>query len=474
MGAFVPGFETDVFISYAHEDDKGWVQAFEEELTSQVSRRLGVAISVWRDAEVVRAGDEWPDSIQQGIQRSAAFVAIVSPRYQNSEWCMRERNEFRRGVQTQTSGTKGRFFKAVKTPWADDAHRLFLQEIEDVDFYEHGRGGTEEFVPGSPGFKLAIRKLADGLETLLRRMRRANQRVHVAWPSDECVDVWKELSNELRSKGFDVQPMGPRDSSFAEKLLIQDLERAVLSIHMLGATYDEFTERIALLAADQEAPMLFWLSRAAGATSDTRQKALIESIRSGIRPDDRSREWPRGWSFITDAAVRRFIDVVVTKLRPQAADVSSRPAPLTAQKTARASTVYIVHDATTPEDTRVALDIKEQISRTEKMDVFVSRSDLGSPTELKMWHENLLRWCDGVLLYRNLAPEGWWNQLAPEIMLAERRFDRQPLKSLAFLLPQPPTWKVESDVKVLSYNAPFQLGEIEPFLNPLRAAGSSR
>ena len=58
------------------------------------------------------------------------------------------------------------------------------------------------------------------------------------------------------------------------------------------------------------------------------------------------------------------------------------------------------------------------------MEVFVSRADLSSPTELKLWHENLLRSCDGVLLYRNAAPEGWWNQLAPEIILAERRFER--------------------------------------------------
>ena len=71
------------------------------------------------------------------------------------------------------------------------------------------------------------------------------------------------------------------------------------------------------------------------------------------------------------------------------------------------------------------------------MEVFVSRADLSSPTELKLWHENLLRSCDGVLLYRNAAPEGWWNQLAPEIILAERRFERQPMKSRAFLLPTP-------------------------------------
>jgi hypothetical protein len=446
------------------------VRAFEEELSSEVSGRLGLPISVWRDTNKLRAGENWQDAIyQQGLQRTATFLAVVSPRYQNSPWCARERNEFLRRSRLQSTTSSRRFFKAVKTPWPDDAHRLFLQEIQDVDFYKHDDVGTVEFVPGSRDFKRAIRKLADGLEALLRRMRRENQRVHVAWPAEECLDAWRQLSNELRSKGFDVEPLGPRDASFAEKLLLQDLERAVLSVHMLGASYDEFTERVALLAANLESPMLFWLSAGAEGTADARQKALIESVRSGVRPDNHSREWPRGWSLITDAAVRRFIDAVVTKLRPQATDSPGPPASSSTSRAASASTVYIVHDATTPEDTRVALDIKEQISRTEKMNVFVSRADLSSPTELKTWHENLLRSCDGVLLYRNLAPEGWWNQLAPEIIFAERRFERQPLKSRAFLVPQPPTWEVGAGVKVLPYTSPFQLGVIEPFLNPLRA-----
>jgi hypothetical protein len=104
------------------------------------------------------------------------------------------------------------------------------------------------------------------------------------------------------------------------------------------------------------------------------------------------------------------------------------------------------------------------------MEVFVSRADLPSPTELKLWHENLLRSCDGVLLYRNAAPEGWWNQLAPEVILAERRFERQPITSRAFLLPKPPPWEVGPDVKVIAYNSPFQISDLEPFLNPLRHA----
>jgi hypothetical protein len=468
MAAFVPGFESDVFISYAHSDDKRWVQLFEDELREEVSRRLGFTISIWKDQQRLRAGENWQLAIQEGIDHAAAFVAVISPHYQNSMWCARERNEFRRQFSDAQFETAGRFFKAVKTPWPDDGHRLFLQAIQDVDFYLTDDDGIREFTSGSREFRRAIRKLADGIEPLLRRLRRGNQRVHVAWPADECLLAWQQISDELRSKGFDVQPTGPRDASFADKLLLQDMERAVLSIHLLGSVYDSFSERIALLAADLDQQLLFWTTGSAAASEDPRQRALLAAIQQGMRPDNPPREWPRGWSLISDASIRKLIDTVLMKLRPQAP--SMQPAPNSAMPS-----VYIIHDATTAEDTRVALEIKDRIGQREKMAVFVSRADLQSPTELKLWHENLLRSCDGVLLYRDRAPEGWWNQLAPEVILAEKRFSRRPITSRAFLLHQAPGWEVGPEVKVIPYKAPFELSLLDPFLGPLRqAAGSSQ
>jgi hypothetical protein len=135
MTAFVPGFQHDLFISYAHEDDKRWIQAFEDELHDEVSRRLGMSISVWQDTGRLRAGENWQAAIQEGIETTAAFVAIVSPRYQNSQWCARERNEFRRRFKPDEFTTCGRLFKAVKTPWSGNTHRFFLEEIQDVGFY---------------------------------------------------------------------------------------------------------------------------------------------------------------------------------------------------------------------------------------------------------------------------------------------------------------------------------------------------
>jgi hypothetical protein len=462
MTAFVPGFTNDLFISYAHEDDPRWVHAFAEALRDEVSRRLGLSISLWQDVARLRAGGNWKDAIQEGIKSSAAFVAIVSPRYQNSQWCARERQLFRDEVGSDADlEQSGRFFKAVKTPWPNDGHRAFYANIQDVEFFKQDDEGEWEFGTGTREFKRAVRKVADGVEVLLRRLRRSTQRVHVAWPVDECVATWRQLSDELRMQGFDVQPTGPRDSSFGDSLIRDDMDRAVLSIHLLGAAFDPFSERVITMAADFEQQLMFWIASNADATADERQRLLIDAIGRGVRPDTSQKPLPAGWSLLADTGPRKLIDAVLMKLRPQP------PAAMPSAQTAM-PTVYIVHDATTAADTQVALRLKEQIREREAMEIFVSRTDLPNLTELKLRHEQLLKSCDGVLLYRNAAPEGWWNQLAPEVLLAERRFERRPLKSRAFLLPTPPSWEIGADVKIIPYTPSFQLSDLEPFLSPLR------
>ena len=459
--AFVPGLANDLFVSYAHDDDATWVRALCDNLASEVSRRLGVPIALWRDTNRLRAGLNWQAEIQAGIEQSAAFVAIVSPNYQNSEWCALERQAFLAQLGDQQY-TSGRFFKAVKTPWPEDRHQLFLEAIQDVDFYKTVEGTATEFKRGTREFTRAVTKLADGVEPLLRRMRRASQRVHVAWPATECVGVWREVTAELRAKGFDVQPTGPRDPSFHERLLRDDMDRAALSVHLLGTRYDAFTRRVAILAADGEYPMAFWIADTSDTAIDKDQRGFLESIRAGLRPENESRELPPGWWLMGDVNIRRFIAAVIAKLRPLP------PGPDDGSDDV--SKVYIVHDSTTVEDAKVALHLKEQIrEREKKMEVFLSSTELSTPSEARLRHEQLLRSCDGLLLFRNAAPDGWWNELAPDLNLVRRRFPRQqPIKSQAFLVPEPPRWTVDPDVRVIPYLPSFTFESLEPFLSPLR------
>jgi hypothetical protein len=46
--AYIPEYEHDCFISYAHKDE-GWASALQEQLTERLLLRLGSECDIWQD-----------------------------------------------------------------------------------------------------------------------------------------------------------------------------------------------------------------------------------------------------------------------------------------------------------------------------------------------------------------------------------------------------------------------------------------
>lgn len=462
MKPYVPNCAHDLFISYAHRDDRNWVAAFEKSLRETVSQRLGSDIVVWKDTRDIEAGQNFEDEIKSAVAQSAVMVALTSPSYLNSEWCRQERLAF--GEQFKEIGgleSSRRFCVALKTPWENEGHKFFLPKIKQVRFYRASDDGDEyEFVPGTDDFKTAIRSLAAGVAECLRLQRRKCDRVFLGSPHDDCLHVWKQLGEELRALNYDVQPPSRRDAAFADELLKSEMKDTRLSVHLLGAAYDAFCERQILLAADSAHRLMFWVAPAPGASVDEQQSEIVASIRKGKRPrSDDAISLPDGWTLLDDRDPRRLIDEVLIALRPP------KQQPL---EPGDHINIYILHDATTAEDNRVATSLRDQMARQEKLTISVSRADLGSPGAVQERHERMMRSCDGMLLYRKAAPDAWLKQLAPEVILAEQLLKRGPLRSKAFLLPDTSGWGSLPNLSVIPYRPTFQLHDLEPFLAPLR------
>ncbi|HEY2289589.1 MAG TPA: toll/interleukin-1 receptor domain-containing protein [Thermoanaerobaculia bacterium] len=369
MSGFVPGFENDLFISYAHADDSAWVQVFEKSLGEELSRRLGIRVSVWQDGKRLRFGQNWQTEIETGVQRSAVFVAVLSPSYEISDWCSRERRCFMNLFGSwNLSETSTRFFKVLKTPWENDGHRHFLPTIQTLDFFrrEDGPGGDVEFLPGTDDFRKAIGSLARAIAQTLRRLRRERERVFVASPAEDCLDAWKQLQEELRNQGYDVQPPGRRDDAFADDLIRGEMEHALLSVHLLGSAYDPFTERQIRIAADLEQQGLMvwvWIKPGAEAAADTDQARLIKILGAGWRPDRPDTALPSNWMLLRDLPPRRLIDETLASLKPR---FTSLPQPFSAG----ASHTYI--ETNTQEETRIASEPQGQI--VQRMGLNIARS----------------------------------------------------------------------------------------------------
>jgi hypothetical protein len=87
----VPGYEFDVFISYIRAGNPhGWMHHnFLPRLKDCLADLLVDEPSVFVDEEMSR-GVHWPHQLENALNRSRIMVAVFSPQYFRSPWCLAE------------------------------------------------------------------------------------------------------------------------------------------------------------------------------------------------------------------------------------------------------------------------------------------------------------------------------------------------------------------------------------------------
>ncbi|MGH6767579.1 MAG: toll/interleukin-1 receptor domain-containing protein [Xanthobacteraceae bacterium] len=99
--AFVPVFEHDVFISYAHFDNEPdtqeirWVSRFQADLKTALRQRLGTEPNVFFDTRNLQAHHDL-EMLTDNVCHSAVFLAVLSPSYVKREWTIKELEAFDR------------------------------------------------------------------------------------------------------------------------------------------------------------------------------------------------------------------------------------------------------------------------------------------------------------------------------------------------------------------------------------------
>src|SRR5262249_5609917 len=89
------------------------------------------------------------DEIKETLNKSAMFVAVMSPRYLRSSSCQQEVNYFTQFAQAQGGmrvGNKSRVFKVIKTEVPLTAHPPTWQNFLGYEFYgKDSKDRTREF-----------------------------------------------------------------------------------------------------------------------------------------------------------------------------------------------------------------------------------------------------------------------------------------------------------------------------------------
>ena len=257
-------FELHAFISYAHLDNepleagqKGWVSRFHATLQTRFSQRLGERAKIWRD-EKLDGDDVFSAEIVDQFSRTALLVSILTPRYLRSEWCTRELNEFAAAAARTggvTIGNKSRVIKVVKTPLEPGVslpplvertlgYKFYVDEGDEPEEIDpaFGERAREEFLRriSQLAVEMAanLRALAIAEQSESETVRPTGPAVFIAECGRDMQPTREQLATDLRVHGYEVLPAQqlPLTEDALQREVAAQLERAVLAIHLVGAS----------------------------------------------------------------------------------------------------------------------------------------------------------------------------------------------------------------------------------------------
>jgi hypothetical protein len=333
--SFVPGYEHDVFISYASVDNQppegvqqGWVTTLTNGLERVLAEELGKRglAKVWMDRQL-QANDVLTPTLLQALDQSATLLIFLSPGYLESEWCARERNAFLRQAQQITAQGQGRIFLVEKRQIDWDQKPAEIRDIKGKAFWV--KEADRVITLGDPmprgeevEYYRRVNDLGRELADQLKRMRatagqqlpagdaESARQVLLADVTDDLVDQREEVKRYLQQQGIGVidRYYSSEPDEFRGQLRA-DLQQSQLFVQLLSAVTGRrppgaengYPELQFEVASQQGAEILQW--HAPGLIvddlADGPQKRLL------LQPSVISEPFEQFKSRVAEAAIRK-------------------------------------------------------------------------------------------------------------------------------------------------------------------------
>jgi len=456
--AYVPGFDHDIFISYAHvdndpleEEEDGWVTKLHTSLMTLIPQKIGRAedLSIWRDLKL-EGNDEFSDTLESGFRRSAVMLTILTPSYLASTWCSKELEGFSsqpHSIFGLKIGDKNRVFKVMPSPDVPvDEQPTSLKGSLGYQFYEMNRMKTREerfrrTTQQDPDqrYWLKLDDLARDIANLLKKMRRlatgeatvvvtaesTGPVVYLAEVTDDLIDQRDEVRRALEQQNVTVLPEVELQHSSPASIVAarEALARAQLSVHLLGYYYgrkpageERSFIHLQYLEALREStrrplPRLSWLKKDFDfTTADERQKEFLTALE-----DD-----PGEGGELLKTGMEELKETIMAKVAPPPA------LPLDDD-----SFFYI---SCTADDNERARRILSCL-RSENCQGIVSPVEGADEDTLRKHHRANLRRCDVLMILYGRAPELWVQDRALEAWQVAKRRKKKPMKMYVYDLP---------------------------------------
>lgn len=497
--SFLPGFENDIFISYAHIDNqplaegqKGWITSFHKALEVRLAQLLGAEPDVWRDESNLRGNDYLGKPSALHMPRVGILITVLTPRYVRSDWCLKEVDAFYQFAE-QTGGVrvaeKSRIFKILKTPIPIEQHPAAVQQLLGYEFYQvdSTTGKPREFIFNS-GPNVDINywaKLDDLAYDIFQLLNTLNgepvpapklpyspqhNSVYLAETThDLCVERDK-MKRELQSRGYNVLPDRPLplDAESIMKAVRENLSRCRLSVHLIGANYGVIPE-----ASERSVPFI------QNELASERCRATNFSRIIWMPPGLEARE-PRQQEFIKylyeDPSAQHEVEVLQTSLEDLKTIIQDKlTAPVEAEPRAslprddEPRRVYLVYDA---QDEENVLPLSDHLF-DRGFEVLPSTLT-GDEAQARADHRESLLLADAILIYYGAAGESWLRAKLFDLRKLAGYGRTKPLLAKAIYLGEPNTQAKERfrtlEAAVVKQDQEFSPHLLEPFLRQASGA----
>jgi len=462
-------FQGDAFISYAHMDDvelieghKGWVANLHRALEIRVGQLLGKPPEIWRDPKL-HGNDFFGEALVERLRRVVSLISVVSPRYVKSEWARRELAEFRKAAEGQGGvhfRDKARIFKVLKTPVPLELHPPELKSLLGYQFFnidpDTGRVRELDEVFGPEAqrdFWMRLDDLAHDLCGLLEMVEASGTAVvpkaveaqGVVFLAQTTFDLREQrevIKRDLQQHGYSVLPASalPQVESEVKEAVRADLAQCQMSIHLIGKTFSLVPEggMQSLLEIQNELAIersskghfsrLLWIPPGLQ-VEDERQRKVIEHLR-------------------IDPRIQKGADLLETFLEDLRTVIQERlkeaqkPAPAPAPPRPGGSVVagsgharlYFIYDQ------RDALITSPWEDFLFEQELEVIRPVFeGDEAEIREYHEENLRSCDGALIFYGSGNECWLRRKLRELQKSPGYGRSKPLPTVAISLIPPRT-----------------------------------
>ena len=326
----VPGCRHDVFVSYAHGDDKpvagaqsGFVSQLVTDLKTEVSRKVRNDVDIWWDHCKLVGDTRVTPEIMAAASESASIIVVASPAYLRSEWCERERSAFCQKAANRQSG----IFLVGLEPIDQGQLPTTLRDLNPYEFYrtlDDGRTTRplrtdfqQDKEPYYNRLSQLVQHVAEHLGRSLGPGRAAptatGAPVKDADPSrrsvllldvtDDLLERRAQLKDYLEQEGIAVLPArrySRDDMDLHRAQMLEDMERSQACVQIVGGLTGDRSDHPRGMAwlrcetirnSGSAVPFLQWrdpdLDVNAVTDADARELTVQPSVRTDRFPDFR-------------------------------------------------------------------------------------------------------------------------------------------------------------------------------------------